>query len=209
MPPLPDAPNVVRLKIVGSNNGTGWLNGFYLRYAGAAPSNANLDALCSTALGAYATNFLPLCNNNVALSGATAQDLTNAASSTGSATNTSPGTRGAAALTSQAACVVSWKINVRYRGGHPRTYLPAGITTDLTAGHLWTGTFVTAAVTAALAFRTALNGITVGGATWSMIALSYHRNNVALNPPVPYTIQTAQVHGRVDTQRSRLGAETP
>jgi len=207
---LPDAAEIVLVRVVGTNQGTGWQNTFHMQYSPATPAVAvaDLNALCTSVLGAWATNFSPLCNTSQALASATAVDLTNRAAAQGSATNTSAGTRAGTAVTNQVACVVSWQINHRYRGGHPRTYLPAGVLADITSGHLWAApAFTTAATNAAAAFRTALNAITAGTKTWQMVTLSYYSGGALLAVPTPYTIQGAKVHGRVDTQRNRLGKE--
>jgi hypothetical protein len=197
----------VRLRVVGTYNSAPWNNIFHLQYTGGAPSVANLNTLCGSFLSAYASNLLPLCNPLVVLASADAQDLTNAGAAQGSATNTSPGTRTGTALPTSACAVISWKINNRYRGGHPRTYVPAGNTADLLLGRNWTDTFVTAANAAANAFLSAINALTTGAITYKLICLSYTRNKIALNPPVPYTIQSGLVDHRLDTQRDRLGKD--
>jgi len=204
---LPDAASIVQLRVVGTNQGTAWNNNFHLQYSGTGPTSADLDTLCTQVLTQWATNFAPLCQAGVALASARAVDLTNRAAAIGNATNTSPGTRAGTAMTNQVACVISWPINNRYRGGHPRTYLPAGVLADVTSGHLWAGAFVTAATNAAGGFRTGVNAITISGHTFTLVALSYYRNHALLGVPTPYTINAPKVHGRVDTQRTRLGKE--
>jgi len=207
MPPLPDAAAIVRVRVVGSVSGTTFNNVFHLQYSGAAPSVANLNALCTSVLTAWQTNFKSLCPSSVVLASADAQDLTNAAAATGLATDTTAGTRAGTAMPNSVAACITWKINNRYRGGHPRTYLPAGVIADITGGNRWADAFVTSAQTAAAAFLTAMNAISVGGATYKMVCLSYTRNKVALVPPVPYTIQSSLVDHRPDTQRRRLGRD--
>lgn len=204
---LPDAAQIVLVRVTGTNQGTNFQNVFHLQYSGTAPQVADLNTLCSDVLSAWATNFSPLCQAGQALASATAVDLTNRQAASGTATNTTAGSRAGTAMTNQVACVVSWAINHRYRGGHPRSYIPAGVLADVTSGHLWATTFVTSMTNAAGAFRTALNAITISGATYKMVTLSYYSGGVLLPTPVPYTIQGAKVHGRVDTQRRRLGKE--
>jgi len=207
MPPLPDAAAIVRVRVVGTVNGTPFNNIFHLQYSGAAPSVSQLNALCTSVLSAWATNFSPLCPSSVVLASADAQDLTNSAAATGSATNTTAGSRSGTAMPNNVAACVSWKINTRYRGGHPRTYLPAAVIADVSGGNRWTDAFVTAADTAITAFLTAMNAITEGGATYRMVCLSYVRSRVRLTVPVPYTIQSGLLDHRPDTQRKRLGRD--
>lgn len=207
MPPLPDAAAIVRVRVVGTVNGATFNNLFHLQYSGAAPSVANLNSLCSSVLSAWATNFAALCPSTVVLASADAQDLTNAGAAAGTATNTTPGSRSGTPMPNSVAACITWKINNRYRGGHPRTYLPAGVIADVVGGNRWTDAFVTAADSAAAAFLVALNALSIGGATYKMVCLSYRRNKVNLVPPVPYTIQSSLVDHRPDTQRRRLGRD--
>lgn len=207
MPALPDAPQIVRIRVIGDLNGSPFNNVFHLQYVGAAPSVADLNSLCSSICTSWGTQFGPLCPNTVALSGAEAQDLTNASAASGTATSSEVGSRTGTAFPNNLAACISWHINNRYRGGHPRTYLPAGVVGDIVTGNRWTDAFVTAAISAATAFRVALNGLAVGGLTWRMVCLSYRRNKVLLTVPVPYTIQSETVDHRPDSQRRRLGRD--
>lgn len=199
---------LVRLKgIIGLQN---WNNVLHLQYAGQAPSVADLNSVGTSVISAWTTNIAPLCNVNVNLTGVDLADLTNPGTSTTSVTQNVPGTRAGTGLVTSAACVSSWQINIRYRGGHPRTYWPTGVDTDLQANkRLWTTTFVTAMTNGVSAFRTALNAITVSGTTYKMVAVSLVFNGAPRAVGVPYTINNVVIHGRVDTQRHRLGKETP
>lgn len=207
MPALPDAPAIVRVRVVGSVNGSVFNNIFHLQYSGSAPSVANLNALCTDVLTAWQTNFKSLVPSTVVLASADAQDLTNSSAAAGSATDTTAGTRAGTPLPNSIATCITWHINNRYRGGHPRTYLPGPCIADVTGGNRYTDAYVTAADAAAAAFLAALNAIAVGGSTYKMVCLSYHRSKVALAVPVPYTIQSGLVDHRPDSQRKRMGKD--
>lgn len=209
MPPLPAAPNIVRVAISGTNQTMPFQNVIHMRYAGAAPDVTALNGLCTAMLSAWSTNFGPLCQAGVALTGAIAQDLTNAAAAQGGATSSAAGTRTGTAMPVNIALCATWRINLRYRGGHPRTYLPAGVVADTLSGHLWQDAFITTANASATAFRTALNAITSGSLTWSFVALRRYRAGVLLDPPEPYTVQSGFFDHRIDTQRKRLGKDVP
>jgi len=207
MPPLPDAAGIVRVRVVGTVNGSPFNNLFHLQYTGTAPSVANLNSVCTSVLTAWQTNFKSLCPSTVVLASADAQDLTNASAASGLATDTTAGTRAGTPMPNSIAACITWKINNRYRGGHPRTYLPAGVIADVTGGNRWTYAFVTAADSAAAAFLVALNAISVGGSTYKAVCLSYRRAKLPLDVPVPYTIVGSLVDHRPDTQRRRLGSD--
>lgn len=113
------------------------------------------------------------------------------------------------------AAVVSWDIDQKYKGGHPRTYLPGIDSTAYAEGgsNQWASAFVSALKAAALAFLTQLvaNLLAAGFASAEPVIISRFRNgprpsavafpitNSSANPPV--------VNSRIDSQRRRLGKE--
>lgn len=203
------APQCVLIRLKGTY-GTGvWNIVQHLQYSGTAPQVGDLATVCSQIASAYVANIAPLAHSSVVLTGVDAADLTSPAAAATSATNNNAGTRTGTAMTSQVACVSSWQINVRYRGGHPRTYWPVGVIADTTNSRLWTSTFVTAAQTGFNGYRTSLNAIVTGSTTYKMVAVSFHTNHAARQQGIPFTINSVTVHGRVDSQRHRLGKETP
>jgi hypothetical protein len=208
MPALPAATNCLRVRFAGTNQTTLWNNILYMQYTGVAPQVADLAGIAASMATAWTTNIAPLCATGVALNQISLTDLTNASAASADETVTGAGTRTGVAPTTATACVVSWSVNLRYRGGHPRTYFPAGVDSDIVSGHLWGPTFVTAMLTGARSFRTAMNAVTYGSSTMHMILLSYYANKILRPTPLPVTINDAKVHGRVDTQRKRLGSET-
>jgi len=209
MPALPNVPNVVRVRLKGQNSGQVYNNVIYLQYTPPAPTTADLTTLANTIATAWTTNLASLQHGGVSLLGQDLADLTAPTAASISTTHSIPGTRPGTPLLTSAALVVSWQINVRYRGGHPRTYFPWGVVADTTGARLWAAAFVTSALAGARAFRTALNAMTTGTTTYKLVCVSYRRNNLLLPSPVVYSINDAAVHGRVDTQRHRLGKETP
>lgn len=203
------ATNVVMIVIGGGIGAGKWNNIFHAQYSGQAPSVAQLNTLATTLTTSWTTNFAPLVNTGVSLTQVDLADLTNPAASATKTTQNVTGTRTGSPLSGQAAAVISWQINVRYRGGHPRTYVPGPVNTDLTNASLWTTPYKTALLAAANAWRTTINGLTTGATTYQMVAVSFRTNNLPRPTGVPYTINSAVIHGRVDTQRHRLGKETP
>jgi hypothetical protein len=117
------------------------------------------------------------------------------------------GTRVGTSFTAQVACVSSWTIARRYRGGHPRNYWPAGVTADSVDHRQWEGTARAAFQAAFEAFRVAINGLTVGTASVVMSSVSYRTAHALRPTPVVSPISAAVVHPRIDTQRRRLGKE--
>jgi hypothetical protein len=210
MPALPSAQNCVQVKLAGTMGTGKWNNVFYMQYTGTAPQVADLTTIGNGISTAWNTNIAPLAATTTQLSTIDLADLTSATASTLRAmAAVHVGTRTGTANPSNCTMVASWQYNLRYRGGHGRLYLPTGVTTDVTNGSQWTGAFVTLSLTSMRAFRTAINALTHGTTTYKLIVLSYFVNHALRPAPLPLTVNDVAIHGRVDTQRSRLGKETP
>lgn len=214
--PLPDADHIIQARVSGTHNGILWVNTHYLQCVGALPNVADLSAMATSIGSAWNTNIAPLCHANVTMNQVDMADLSNRGAAIASVTALAhPGTRAGSDNANQIAMVVSWKANRRFKGGHPRSYLPAGVQADILTGRLWVGTFQTLATTSVRAYRTALNALTSTGATYRMVYMRFITHDpvtkakLYVTPPEPYTITDGLVHGRVDTQRRRLGKETP
>jgi hypothetical protein len=108
------------------------------------------------------------------------------------------------------AAVISWTIFSTWRGGKPRTYIPALPSEAFTSPNRLHPTFIAALLSAAASFITAVNGISVtpfGAVT--LCTQSFFSHNAARTPPVMFSYQGAKVHPRISSQRRRLGREVP
>ena len=207
MPPLPAAASVIKVRLKGNKGGTPWNNIFHVRYAGAAPTVAQLTTWAGVINTAWATNLAPLAFTNVTMQFVDTVDLSSATSAEASTAFTSVGTRAGSTFPAQVAMVGSWTANLRFRGGHFRNYWPFGVTADQFSMTNWTAAFITAAQSGLAAFRTAINGSSVGTAPVTMIGLSYFTQHALRPTPLPVDITGVLVHNRIDTQRRRLGKE--
>jgi hypothetical protein len=209
MPALPAVVNTIKATVHGRLNTTAYDNVFHLQYAGTAPSAANMATLATDVINLYNTSFISLLSvSSAETTGCDVVDLTSATSASGTASVTTVGTRVGAPLTNQAATVISWHINLRYRGGHPRTYLPSGVQTDLVDGSHYNITYINAVQSAATSFRLGINSIAVGGTTFVLAIVSYTSGGLPRPTPFVFPVQGNAVHSRVDTQRRRLGKES-
>lgn len=126
--------------------------------------------------------------------------------------STSGASGGSGDIASSSAVVVSKGIDLRYRGGHPRTYLAIGMGSDLTSTSEWTSGFVADIDSDWGNYVDNIIGISVGGNTVDAeVMVSYV--NKALNPIKPYYRATPlvlvttgfQVNPGVCSQRRRNG----
>lgn len=186
-----------------------------MQYAGAAPNNAALDAACSAVGLAWFNTLGTLINNNTNVASVTAADLTSPSGAVGLNTTSRVGaTVPASPLPNNTAMCITWKVQSRWRGGHPRTYMTGFNQALVVNGNSWSGSFITSMNTQVLAFRTALNAITAGSLAWTFVCLRRHQTlvdgtHVILNPAVPIPITSGFVDSRIDSQRRRLGPDVP
>ena len=206
---LPPVPNVARFAVQGTNQGTKWVNIFHSKYTVQPQDAVTLNAICQAVHTAYLNAFTTLWNSTCILNTVDGQDLASRTAATGTYSLAHPGTGTTIPMACQVALTLSWSITDRYRGGHPRTYLPGIDGTFVTNGRLLTTAGHTAYLNAAAAFLTNMNAITAGGSTWKMCCVRYFSQHQLLANPLVREITGQSVHGRIDTQRRRLGKEVP
>jgi len=207
---LPPVPSVARFAVSGTNQGQKWVNIFHAEYSNVPADTPTMNSICQAVHTAYLNAFTPLWDASCVLDTVDGQDLASRTGAVGTFTLAHPGS-GASVITMavQVAVTLSWTITDRYRGGHPRTYLP-GINASMTAnGRLLTTAGKTAYLNAAAGFLTNMNAITAGGSSWKMCCVRYFSQHQLLANPLVRLIGGQSVHGRIDTQRRRLGKEVP
>jgi hypothetical protein len=208
MPALPPAAGNAKIIIKQTYAG---VNVYNILHAQKAPISAwsasELATLASTVRSAWVTNFTPLQYNGLTLNDVTCVDLTSDTGAEGSATGSTPGGLSGSALSSNAAACLTWKIARRYRGGHPRTYVAGALSSHTSNANTWGATYLTAMTSAALALRTAINGVVAGASTVQVGTLHYYRAGVLLATPLVSEYTGVVVDSRVDSQRRRLGRD--
>jgi hypothetical protein len=153
MPTPPPIPNVIQTTytmFVGAD--TDAQVSLWFEYGGGAPSAAQLTTYCTAAAAQWITNISPIQSVVHELVKVTATDHTSPSSGQGFATAANTGTRSGAELPAGTAALFNMTIARRYRGGKPRIYLPAGVTTDLGSPQSWTTGFKTACDSAIAAY---------------------------------------------------------
>jgi hypothetical protein len=195
--------------VEGAGPGGNWANIFHtnavLPVGDFGYDQAALDAIKNGFGSAYAAQFLPLLSNAYHLTGITVVDLSSdqGLSSFGSFSDAGAMTAGA---TSPEVCyLVNWTIGRRYRGGHPRTYLPGVVTTNVTSdGHVAPST-VSALSSAANTFRTAVNALTGGNASEVTLAVPhYYKNGALQSSPTVDPVLSGAGNSFIGIQRRRI-----
>jgi len=166
MPALPPVPQVIRTDITWSRAEDSKVKcRFFMRYSGTAPAAGDLTAACTSLYGAYGTDLKGLATPDVILQSMEMTDLTSPTSAVGSYATAVPGTASEAALPADTSALVSGHISRRYRGGHPRIYLPFGGQGHLADAQTWSSGFVNALQSDWDAFMLAATALTWTGAT--------------------------------------------
>lgn len=208
MAPLPFVPGLCRVVIKGSLVSSKWANVFHVMKNDNLPwADNQLGSLAAAFRPAYTDNFKVLMVAASIIGDITCTDLSSDTGGEASLPGATPGTGAGTSSAANVATGITWRINRRYRGGHPRTYLPgvpSGVISDpttFTSGH------VAAALAGAQAFRNTVNAIVFGAVTMNLVCVHYRRNNQQLAVPLISQIQGASVDSRPDSQRRRLGRD--
>lgn len=209
MPVLPPVNQVMKFRISGHDGGALFNNLFYFSYAGGTtPTNTQMDILCGNLLSGYAamigTSRYATTTQSEACEG---EDLTTTSSAVGSNANVTPGTNPSEPTPAQTCLLVSHTIARRYRGGHPRTYLPGMCTATIQDSQHWTSSTIASQQTLYNSmisnFLTDIS--TALGGTPAYVNVSYFSGHALRVTPVVDTISGSTLQGELATQRRRVG----
>lgn len=154
MPTLPNVPKVIRYDIFSAlANVVTMRNRVFMQYSGTL-SLVDLGTLLANASTGWSTNMSPLLSTSFSVLGFTGTDLSTPSSP--QAVNNTVLTGAVAGSPSEAAiaAIIKLKIARRYRGGHPRFYLPGVPVANYATGSVnqWSSTFLNSLAAAFSAF---------------------------------------------------------
>lgn len=137
MAALPPVPKVIRIDLLQTFGGnTRVLDHFFLQYSGAL-SIADLTTILNTVSSSWNTNIVGILQNVHTLTGVRGTDLTSATSPQVQIAASRVGTGTGPSTPSGTAMVIRFKVNRRYRGGHPRFYLSGLANGGLATPETW------------------------------------------------------------------------
>lgn len=218
--PLNPVPGVLRVVLEGfvdtSAANTVWVNVLHWQYSGTAPTDATCVTLGTTIAGLWAQDVASLCPSPTTLQVVTVTDLTSTTSGEGEALVLHPGTRGDDSIPANAAVLFSYPSVLRYKGGHPRSYLYVLGNADLTGATEWTASATTEVQTKWQGFLKDVVGVSASGCTLSNFCTIRYRGKFLpnggpphfyLNTPLVNTvpINTGVAHRQIASQRGRVG----
>lgn len=214
MPALPNVPNVLKVVLSGTLGSQNWAIVLHESWSGGGPSVADLDTYATALEASWSTNMKSIFPSDVVLTQIKVTDLTSSTGNQGTWSGSVAGTGSGQINSGNAAVLLNYPSSFRYRGGHPRTYLPPATAADLTNSNTWNGTLTGAVTTGWTAFCVTMNtssysSFTCGG----QCAVSYV--STAINPTPPHRRTTPIVMGipsgtfsvvaKVASQRRRIG----
>lgn len=209
MPPLPVVPGVVKIILGGTYHDARWLNIFHMGYTGAAPDATTLgDYLTSTVMPAAVVAYAAEMSVDNEL---TSGEVTDLASDTGASVSISASTHGVRSgdfMPASVALVISREINRRYRGGHPRSYLPWGTAGTMATGSTidWDPDFLTDCGEKFGTMITSWSGGAFGSTTITVpVNVSYRSGGAPRTTAVVDPITSSIARQRICSQRRRLG----
>jgi hypothetical protein len=208
--PLPPIANVIKVTLtytVGEDVNVE--NILHFKYTGGPPVAAD----CVTLSGAFATAFSSdlksLLSSSYALEQVTTLDLNSDTGAEGSYIEAVTGTRSGSLLPANCTVVVSHQIARRYRGGHPRNYLPFLVQGDLANPQQWAPSPASAVASGWNAFIAGCLTATAGSTVVSQYgSVSYYLDKALRTTPAWDPILGTGAKVRVGSQRRRLGKST-
>lgn len=141
MPPLPTVPNVIRVAIeCQGNDGRLAVNVCHFEYGGTPPSSGDCQDIAGVFFAAWQAQFTPTQPAQTSLVQVTVTDLSTDTGGEGTFNNFGvpiPGGSTHGMLPLHSCFLLSKFVERRFRGGHPRSYLPIGTTNDLNDDGDW------------------------------------------------------------------------
>lgn len=210
MPALPAVPGAIKLELLWNQQGLPAANVMHLGYTGTPPGNPGLQTLCSDFATAFWTDDMKTdYSDQTTFVGCRATDLSSDTGAEGEHDISSTGEDGAEPMPAQCCILLNYQIARRYRGGHPRTYLPPASRTWQGTISTWNATLLTVVNTAWTTGMAAVIGEAYDDATITgPICVSYFSGGSPRVDPLVEPITGLIVSGLIRTQRRRLTASS-
>lgn len=209
--PLPPAANILRAAFTGLKSLEPWANILNFAWSGATPTISTLTTIAGLMVDAWEGHVSLNQTHDTAFNGIKLTDMTSPSGAQVELNNfTFAGLNGEDPLPSSVAVLVDYPVNLRYRGGHPRSYVVAGGDGDLSPGagnwNVWNNAFLANFATDWANFITTCEGLSSGGTNIDHLkCVRYHHNGAYIIPPLQLDLEGFTVSEQVASQRRRVG----
>ena len=227
MPPLPTVTNTLKITLGWTIDMNPAGSRFFYTYTGGPPAVADLNTLCGNIATAYNTDFSPLQNSSYVLTSVQAEDLNTSSGNLGVVACSYAGGLIGNALTENVAACINFKIDRRYRGGHPRIMLPIGTNAETASNRAWSNGFISSVNAAWSSFNTTIGALTFSSFSMANhVSVAYYKGVYTTSPPwrgpgykyppkpvagpvTPDTVVNHALRPTIGSQRRRLTSSTP
>jgi hypothetical protein len=205
MPPMPAVPNVIRVAQSGYVNTVQWANVYHFAYDNGPATEADLNTWAEGFYTHFGSTIAQCVGNTTTYGTIDVIDLTTPSSAVGGYSG--PDLGDAIAAADNAVCwLVNHKIARRYRGGHPRTYIPGTGGANITSGNTWAETILGTMQEAVTSFYAACLAIDTPSCTGAqLVSVSYYTAGELRDEPLVDVVTGSTVSPMIATQRRRLG----
>ncbi len=212
MPPLPPVPTVIKLEFLYQDTlgeARECANIQHIAYSGSAPTEAEMATLLGLLAVQWEGTVMQRMSHDLVLAELKGTDLSSSTSAEAAIPLAVPGANGGDYNSIASAVVISWNIARRYRGGHPRSYIPGIVTGDIVNGYQISTAAQAAFTTHANDWLTAVNGMSAPpNSPFQLVSVSYRSGHAVRVAPVVDIVRSGLIHPRLCTQRRRLGKES-
>lgn len=208
MPARPFVANVCKVALGGLVGSHNFAIILHTQYSGTVPTAAQLNTLAGDINTAWGASAKGLFTSDVVLNSVVITDLSSATGAQGVNSTAQTGTDASTIIGGNTAILVNYPSSIRYRGGHPRSYLPPPpenvLATASTINTTYQGQVATGwnAVLAPL-FGTSIGTFTTAG----QCAVSYVTGLAPRTTPLVMPISQSAITVEVNlaSQRRRIG----
>lgn len=206
MPALPLVPGVIKVEVLGTRDDKNWANIFHVNYTGTSPGVSTLETIAIACIDSYNTRFSAEIGTDVSFGPVACTDLGTITTPRTLGGSTHNGLLTGAPLSAMTAMLVTKTVARRYRGGHPRTYFPAGDSTSLADATHWDTAIVAAFNSEYPSFQTDwMNSLFGSTQLVTEVNVSYYLDKALRVTPQVDAILAVEAQAMVASQRRRDG----
>lgn len=208
MPARPFVANVCKCVFSGTISAHNFAIVTHFQYSGTAPTAAQLNTLAADFNSSWASDMSPLLVSNTILTAVTITDLASSLGAQGVAATARTGSNGGTTIGGNTSVLVNYPSSIRYRGGHPRSYLPAPPESELASASTISTGAQTSYTTAWNFVLSNMFGVSIGTFTTAgQCAVSYVTAGAPRVTPVvmPISQSAITVELQLASQRRRIG----
>ena len=206
MPALPSVNKVIRVALSGILGDSAWANVLHWAYAGGALDFGDAATVASDIASYWHARMHPDLSSDQLLQSVKVEDLTSSTSAVGEWLGSYAGAGAASDVPASTAFVLSHKINRRYRGGHPRTYVNGVVSADFFNVNQYKAANIALWLADWNLFRGDVAALALStGSPFTFVNVSYRSGGVVRAVPVVDTVIDTAVQDRICSQRRRLG----